>query len=235
MGSDRPIPDERRSFQRAGVVGAAVVLARGRYVGTYLLENLSASGVLLVGDTRLAMGDRVRVLVQPESQGLALEARVVRHELRGEQSVFAVRFCDPSFAAQDAIQSMVLLQLKEGVPERVVLVVGADEGFPGLTVDLERLGRHPAVTRTALATIVWLESRGPVIEAIIVDSEWSDGVTGPSLLEFIAIDYPNVRRILLCASATGSHLRAMKAGHADAFLLKPWDNDSLRESLGQRQ
>src|SRR5579859_4289588 len=96
--------EERRLYARVAVVGSAIVLASGRYVGTYLLENLSASGALLVGDTTLTVGDQVRLLLQlyGQSRRFVLEASVVRHATEGAQGVFAVQFQSVPSSLQSA-------------------------------------------------------------------------------------------------------------------------------------
>jgi hypothetical protein len=198
-----------------------------------MLENLSASGVLLVGDTRLAVGDHVRVLIPPGSHGLALEARVVRHARRGEQSVFAVRFEDPSPTARDALQRMIPPPRSAGLAERAVLIVdGARSGLEHLTADLEQLGRHPVIAQTTSAACGWLEAHAASTEAIVVDSAWEEGVGGRSLLEFVTTDYPDIRRVLVCESGVSDAASVLQARHAHALLARPWDRDSLRQALG---
>jgi hypothetical protein len=230
----RGLPSDQRTYPRAPIAGTAIVLARRRYVGTYLLENLSASGSLLVGDTRLELGDRVRILIQAGGRLFALSAHVVRHHSRSAQSVFAVQFVAPSPGAQDAIQTLVLHQLFAASREgHLIVAIDRPGGSLGEIVqDLLKLGRRSVRVETALAAIACLQARDAPVDAVIVEDGWADGLHGLELLEFFSVDYPGIRRIVAYRGRSQNLEAALEDGRLDALLEEPWDRASLLRALG---
>src|SRR5213595_1049506 len=104
MEMNGPEPPERRHSARARVVGSAIVLTADRYVGTFLVENISANGALLAGDSQLSVGDQVRVLLQIHgSPRIGIRARINRRAERDGQHLFALSF-QASPPVQDFLQ-----------------------------------------------------------------------------------------------------------------------------------
>lgn len=105
--------DERRRYERRAVVASAAVLTDTKYVGTYLVENLSAGGALLVGDARLEVGERVQVLLHlPGKEPVHLVAKIVRQQVNGAaEHRFAVAFHELSSAIGNQHQQVVLATL----------------------------------------------------------------------------------------------------------------------------
>ncbi len=98
---------ERRHFPRFTIAGSAIVLLDGRYVGAYLLRNLSAGGAYLVGDNNLAVGQVVQLLLQVGDELQNLEAEVVRQDrLPSEEQSFAVAFLNLSPEVEDSVQNL---------------------------------------------------------------------------------------------------------------------------------
>jgi CheY-like chemotaxis protein len=233
MSAKRQV-DQRASL-RAGVMGSAIVLAAGRYVGTYLLENLSASGALLVGDTTLWLGNRVRLLLQlhQEPRSFVVEARIVRHSKRGAQAVFGVQFVDAPAPLLAALQSAVRHRL-DTRRRGVVLIVDAEgDDAARLERDIHEIGGETTVAPSPLDAIAWLQAPDAPVGTVIANGSLV-GVDGLGLLEFIALDYPAVRRILACsADFARVHRGAATSGRVDTYLEKPWTHDSLLRALGR--
>ncbi len=224
---------ERRAFPRAAVVGSAIAVAAERYVGTYVLENLSASGALLVGDTKLPVGSRFRLLLQVHEQtrSFAVEASVVRHSTRGAQEVFAVQFVQLPDPVRDALQSAVVGHLNA---QRVVLILEAfADDAASLARDLHELGEQTVIVHTPLDAIVWLLAPEASVGAVIAGGARSHA-DGLSFLAFIGGDYPRTRRILLCRAGDQVPGPA-PASQTFALLERPWTRDSLRHALGKAQ
>ncbi len=85
---------ERRQHARTPVSATAVVFARAKYVGSYLVEDLSAGGALLVGDGPLPDAAPIELLLQLAG---AAPHRLSGHVLRRQTApdgrhLFAVRF-----------------------------------------------------------------------------------------------------------------------------------------------
>jgi hypothetical protein len=85
---------ERRLSPRFSVPSSAVVLSGSRYVGAYIVSNISAGGALLVGDNSLQVGESVQLLLQVAGQiSQSLAAKVVRRaKLPTGEQCFAVQF-----------------------------------------------------------------------------------------------------------------------------------------------
>jgi len=226
-------PEDKRLFPRAAVVGSALVVAEKRYVGTYVLANLSAGGALLKGDTRLAIGDHVRLVLQLHDRGLYLEAAVVRHATAEGQGAFALRFLHLSPAAQDAIQEAVFRELRSKGATPIVLVVDSTPEQAMITSALvQELGSNAVSVRSALDAVTWLMGSRAHVQAAIVDAEL-DRVDGLSVLQFMAADFPAVRRVLAYRGDEAIYELAVGAGQVHALFRKPGDVASLARALGE--
>lgn len=230
---DRSGGADKRAFPRVSMVGSAIVSREAVYIGTYLLENLSAGGALLAGDTKLNVGDQVQVVLQLQfhARRFLLEAVVVRHASRGDQALFAVRFERLSPAVQQAIQDTVLSELVRKPAGCVVLIIDpAPDDAMRVAHDVQELGSTPVPLATALEAIAWLRTSQALIEAVIVEAGLeSDGL---AMLQLIAHDYPAVRRVLACANAEPFRLH-VESGRVHSLLTKPWDLKSLGRALGR--
>jgi CheY-like chemotaxis protein len=233
MGRKQPAAADKRAFPRGSVVGSAIVIRGEAYVGTYVLENLSAGGALLAGDTKLSIGERVRIMLQlhVRARRFVLEASVARHETRGDQGVFAVRFERLSAAAQDAIHDAVVHELKRSPSGSVVLIIDSAVGHADdLARQVEELGSTAVPLGNALEAVAWLQTSVSRTKAVIVDAGL-DVVDGLAMLQFIAHDYPAVRRVLAC-NEEEPFRSALDSGAVHALLVKPWDPTSVRRVLG---
>src|SRR5258708_37609312 len=116
---------ERRQTERTQVVGSAIVVTERCYVGTFLVENVSADGALLAGESQLPIDQEVRVLLQLYgARRIGLRAKIVRHAERDGQHIFALRF-RPTPAVQDFLQKVALRLLEASSP--ITLVVEEDD------------------------------------------------------------------------------------------------------------
>jgi c-di-GMP-binding flagellar brake protein YcgR len=80
----------------------------GRYVGAYVVRDLSAGGAHLVGDNNLAIGQLVQILLRVRkqlSQGFAAEVVRLERLPSGEKS-FAVAFSDLAPDIEDALKNL---------------------------------------------------------------------------------------------------------------------------------
>jgi PilZ domain len=231
---ESPSGADKRAFPRVSMVGSAIVSRDAVYIGTYLLENLSAGGALLAGDTKLSVGDRVQVMLELQfrARRFMLEAEVVRHARRGDQALFAIRFESLAAATQAAIKDAVLSELVRQPAGCVVLIIDPTPGHAmRLADDVKELGSTPVPLATALDAIAWLRTSKALIEAVIVESG-ADVVDVLPMLQLIAHDYPAVRRVLACADETAFR-PSLESGGVHALLSKPWDLKSLARALGR--
>jgi c-di-GMP-binding flagellar brake protein YcgR len=101
-------PQDRRRFLRARVDGNAFALVDGRYMGAYVVRDLSAGGAHLVGDHNLAIGQVVQILLRVGKQfSQGLQAEVVRRKrlASGEQSL-AVAFSNLAPDLENSLQNL---------------------------------------------------------------------------------------------------------------------------------
>jgi hypothetical protein len=227
MAADAPesIVD-RRLRRRLSVVGTAVVLTSERYVGTFLVENISADGALLAGDMLLTVGEEVRVLLQ--IQGLprfGVRGVITRCAKREAQTVCALHF-QASPSLQDLLQEAALRAIETSGP--LTLVVEDDaEACASFALELEGSGRSTVGVQTALDAIGWLHAPGACVEAVAVGRTFAD-MDGLDLLEFIALDFPTIRRVLV-VGGNEPLPRACEAVHA--ILKRPYTASALGKAF----
>jgi hypothetical protein len=221
--SDRPGAADRRLHGRVPVVGNAIVLTPERYVGTFLIENISAEGALLAGDSQLEIGDQVRVLLQIHgTPRIGVRGKIVRRAERAGQHLFALTF-RASASAQDLLQAAALRQIEA---EPVTLVAEEDRDVcHALTCELRLMGRNALAVHTPMHAIGWLHAPGIRIEAVAIGCKFAD-MDGIDLLEFIALDFPSIQRAVI-VTHDGPLARAPQA----AILRRPWSREALTEAF----
>ena len=144
-----PTGTERRTQPRVAIHAAAVVIRDRVPLGLYLVENLSASGALLVGGPSLKPGEAVRVVLRvPRRRPLTVHAVVARDHRDDEAPGVGVAFRQVPSDVQDAITELVTrgLQHRSAAEGRTVLVAATD-GQPraALAAELTAWG-HLVVT-----------------------------------------------------------------------------------------
>ncbi len=108
---------ERRRHCRVVVKGRAeVIVSEGQWMGEFEIENLSASGALLVGSAGIYVGEAVKVRLHlPEGEPVELLGLVRRVEPRGgERAGLGLEFSEISPEEEDLIQEAVLDALESG-------------------------------------------------------------------------------------------------------------------------
>jgi hypothetical protein len=227
---------DRRRFPRARVAGNAIAFVGGRYVGAYVVRNLSAGGAHLVGDNNLAIGQVVQVLIRLGGQfSHGLDAEVVRREqLPSKEHSFAVAFRNLAPAVGDSLQNLALLTLADAVVEKeaAVLVLNSPSSvLLALDNDLRALGHDVVVVATPLDALSLLSSGTHRIVAVIAgcDLAHADPL---GFLGFLKDAYPYVHRVALPGNSRPKQFDcAISTGVIQAVLNSPWNSDSLSESL----
>jgi hypothetical protein len=104
---------DRRLYRRTRIAATAVLAcAPSRYLGTYLVENLSAGGVLLVGRPAIDEQTRLRVMLcLSGSRKVTVAARLRRRDQRGTNDLFALRFEEISAETVALLEAVVAQQL----------------------------------------------------------------------------------------------------------------------------
>jgi CheY-like chemotaxis protein len=234
--SDSVAWQERRRFPRARVTGTAIALVRGRYVGAYVVRNLSAGGAHLVGDNNLAIGQVVQILLRVGGEfSHSIDAEVVRREqLPSNEQSFAVAFKGLAPDVENALQNLAVITLETAVAEKAtaVLVLKSPSAvLLALEGDLRSLGHEVVVVATPLDALSQLCSHAHRIVAAIVEC---DLVHADPLgfLSFLKDAYPRIRRVALPGDSRPKQLeRVIAAGAVEAVLNSPWNSESLAKAL----
>jgi hypothetical protein len=211
---------EHWETSRSRAVGTAIVLMANRRVGTFLLEHVSADSALLVGNSFLIEGDDVRVQLQVHgSRSIFVHGKVTRLEERNGQRVFAVNFQAPR-----SVQK-ILQRAAYRLPESNAITLVAEDNrevCKTLTCDLKVLGFHAVGVQTPIHAMGWLNAPDVAVETIAVGVKLGD-MNGTDLLEFVAADFPSIRRVLICGNA---ELRC-RVDLSHAVLTRPWTRRAL--------
>lgn len=230
---------DRRKHPRGAVMATATVVATGHWVGLYLCENLSASGALLAGPSRLQRGDAVKLKLHLENRGpVEVDAFVVRQSIDPErgQPTYAVRFRDVPADVEDTIHNVVMeaIERQRGVGRTRALVVHETElTRRAFLRDLKALGIEAVAAASAQEAQDWLDDGEQAFALVIVDGHM-EPAQKMALLEGLAERRPNARRLLVSGLSHASlpHL-ALASGHAHAVLTQPWNLRALALALGR--
>lgn len=230
-------PDERRRHPRSEIVATATILSTKGNASSYLVENLSAGGALLVGgDDHLEPGARVRMLLHlPERKPLSLSAVVIRRQAHGAKGHgLAVNFQHLSPEIQDVIQEVVLTTLErlhDATQPEVLVIDDSLEVCRALERDLRAVGRRSVWATNTLQGLKQLETSERRIDAAIVDLRLGNA-DGLEFLDLLSQAHPSVRRILMSGSIRLGQLElALPAGRAHAVIEKPWSREVLKKAL----
>jgi CheY-like chemotaxis protein len=229
---------DRRKDLRREIAATAIVLtvSKARYVGTYLARNLSAGGTLLIGDTHLKVGERVKVLLQVQGlSAMALTAKVVSQQFEASgEAVFAIAFLDVPPEVEKSIADLVAIsgpQSAAAERQGVLVLDDSSEICRSLERDLRMLGRQVVTTMNVLEAMAVIHTRQPRLETVIVDARLGNA-DGLEFLTFLSHHDPLVRRVLMSGELRPAQLALAKSSkRAHGVLSKPWNTDSLRRVL----
>ncbi len=101
------------------------------------------------------------------------------------------------------------------------------ESCAALTCELGLLSRNAVAVHTPLDAISWLHADGVCVESIAVGTKFAD-MDGLDLLEFVALDFPTVRRVLI---VQGDQDLQRTADAAHAVLKEPWGREALERAF----
>jgi hypothetical protein len=220
---------ERRQYPRTGrIASAAVVVSRGHYVGTYVVEDLSAGGALLVGRCPLQINDPVETLFQfGQTLTVPLKARVVRTQ----NGAFGIAFTDLAAAPLRALDEVVRSSEERVLRPLKTLIIHPNASTrSSLQLDLASLGQLVVSFAGSRDALCWLESAGPAVCAALVHPE----IEAPEqVLTTVATQSPEARRILIFEPLTRNESlkRMIMSELAQALLRNPWTWLSLTSAL----
>jgi CheY-like chemotaxis protein len=232
-----PELDRRRGRRATGIVGSATVAFRST-IATFIVGNLSSTGTLLVGTQQVLPGEAIEVFFDADGDrltGLRVEAEVVRcEELAGGRWAIAVAFRTLPEAIADHIEELVeaaFERRRAAAPATVLVVDASPEASEAVVRDLGASSTMVVAATTPLDIVRSLDDPDLNIEAALVDVRFGDA-NGLSVLGYIAVEHPTVRRILVVDRAGFRDAeRVVTSGRAHAVLTKPWERECLLATL----
>lgn len=220
---------ERRQYPRTGrIASAAVVVSRGQYVGTYVVEDLSAGGALLVGRSPLQINDPVETLFQfGQTLTVPLSGRVVRTQ----DGAFGIAFTDVAAVPLRALDEVVRSSEERVLRPLKTLIIHPNASTrSSLQIDLASLGQLVVSFAGSRDALCWLESAGPGVCAALIHPE----IEKPEqVLAAVEAQSSEARRILIFEPLTGNESlkRLITSDLAQALLRNPWTWLSLTSAL----
>ncbi len=225
---------EKRMYPRVEAAAAAFVCSSQKFVGAYLVENISAGGALLVGSEALAAEKEILILLQlPGHQHLNLWGEITHFGRRDENEYsFGISFVKVSPKMAESIRHVMLsfLETKE-LPHCVLIADSNKDSRRALESELLAFGRRAVFAVDTMEVVVKLREPFARFEAVFVDL--GIGPTGGlKVLEFLEMEYPNVRRILMSNPLRNCQPNlALAGGRAHAILGKPLVHGQLANIL----
>jgi len=222
---------DRRRNPRIDVHTTATLYLKDRCIGKYRVKDLSTGGALIIGDCSLNNGDLLSIELELPDVGMAnLVGEVARVEYPNEDDVLAaMQFHHISSRSEDMVRVAVDKALLGRPDSAVILVVDqcsatranlcSDLGTRGFTA-LE--ASSPAEAKKQL---FWSDQ---TLTTALVDVDVLDD-DGMGLVEFMAIRYPGIRRILMSDRICST--RAKFGDLIHGTLSKPWTTLQLSAAV----
>ncbi len=223
---------ERRRFRRAATSTTASLFTRGRCLGRYRIDNLSAGGALVAGPPISSLRV-VRIHMELPTGRLSVNAEIVRKQLDDDETQMAVLWDhDPSRETEDKIHDAVLHVLELNHEGRGVLIVDDfDPVRKALEAQVRDLGYAPYCASCYDEALDQLHSAPVVFDAALLDLDLA-GESGWDIAENLSAYYPDIRRVVMSGRYHPSQLDlATSQGLAHARLAKPWTEDDLVDAL----
>jgi hypothetical protein len=229
--------DRRHSF-RVPVEGRASIWLRGRLHGHYALVDLSISGCTLRDGPECYPGEQVEVVLHlPDRPLFWLSAQVRRSA--GEVGLC---FQHPDPRSEDRLQDLVVevYTRMHADSDSFSLVIDARSHVRrGLVHNLDAVGERAVAVATPLDAVQLLLERGERVLTAFIGPDHSDaatdhrsraqGLASTELVEFLANNYPRVRRVLVGnAGEVSSAWIAEATGEVHGLLETPCSEETLR-------
>jgi hypothetical protein len=233
---------ERRHSFRVPVEGRASIWLRGRLHGHYALSDLSIAGCSLHDGPACDPGERVEVVLHlPDRPLFWLGAQIRR--CSSEHAADDHGTEDPNHGAlgvcfehtdprsEDRLQDLVVevYTRMHADSDSFSLVIDARSHVRrGLVHNLDVVGERAVAVATPLDAVQLLLERGERVSTAFIGPDRADAPTY-ELVEFLARNYPRVRRVLVGdASEVAGAWVAEATGEVHGLLETPCSEDSLR-------
>lgn len=206
---------------------AVVVVSQGEYVGTYVVEELSSGGALVVGRCPLAPGDRIEALLQTgRTMTVPIKGRIAQIQ----REAIAIVFVGLTASARRALEDL-LHDTTENTGEPAALLVHPDaQERETLKRDLEALGQTVVAFESCDHVLPWLDGALANVAVALVHPDIEER---SHLLGIVGKRFPDARRILIFdpVFARGSLSKMIHSSSTHRLLYSPWTRLSLTSAL----
>jgi hypothetical protein len=233
MGGTSP---EQASLPAGLELGAtAIIYRRGKPIGLYRVEDLSARGATLLGQREVERGKPLRVELTFSGEpplSIAASAKLVQND--GMDIRLTVEFPHISAHESEVIDRSIASARRRSLapgPAGVLVFERRSEVRRRLEEDIAALGRRARVASTPLDAIQVLNDPNEWIDTVIVEGGVEDPI-GVELVEFFA-KHQGLRTIVLEAPDQDPGTTARFAACAHAFLPACWDRWRLEQVLAR--
>jgi CheY-like chemotaxis protein len=216
-------------------IASATLLQGAHAFGSFTVEALSASGMILQGPVlgSVSLDKATAVVSTPGKEMLRLSGIVAHSEQRdGRCMSVSLQFCDLAPDLQDQIRDMAAKHLERSqMPMVIVLDRGRLESL-GIRRLLHALGRDVLFAQSSLDAIWILETFRDAYSTILVDHSFAKA-NGPEILPFLHDQYLDKRRVLVAPRFETTHGGlASLSWSVHAVLTTPWTIERSRSALG---
>lgn len=219
---------ERRHTFRVPLDGRASIWMRDRLLGHYMLRDLSISGCALAGGPGCTPGAHVELVLHlPEHPALWLSAQVRRNE--GDQ--LGLAFQRTAARIEDRLQDVVVevYTRMHAESDTFALVIEPRSNARHTIVQrLDALGERAVGVATPLDAVQTLLENGERVHSVFIGPQRPE-MPSYELVEFVARNYPRIRRVLLGdAHQVAEAWLAEATGEVHALLETPFSEETLR-------
>jgi len=147
----------------------------------------------------------------------------------------SLEFLEPAADAAFAINRILTAARRRQADPRdsgAIMLMDASLSYDALEDDIARLGCYPIVAHSPLEVVAWLEDSATRIDTVLVSAD-PPRLDAFQLFDFLASEYPLVRRILFADSPLpGGLWGGFLSGRFDVALKLPVSPADLAQALG---
>ncbi|HEX5660771.1 MAG TPA: PilZ domain-containing protein [Polyangiales bacterium] len=219
---------ERRHSFRVPLEGRASIWMRNRLLGHYALRDLSIGGCGLTGGPDCVAGAHVELVLHlNERPALWLSAEV----RRTQDDQLGLAFERTAARIEDRLQDVVVevyTRMHADSDHFALVIEPRNYVRASLVERLDALGERALGVATPLDAVQALLENGERVHSVFIGPQRPE-MPSYELVEFVARNYPHVRRVLVGDSKQVSEAWLAEAtGEVHALLETPCTEDALR-------
>jgi hypothetical protein len=222
---------ERRHSFRVPLEGRASIWMRNRLLGHYALRDLSIGGCGLSGGPDCAPGAHVELVLHLEQRPALWLSAEVRRNQHDQLGLRFERTPAMSPRIEDRLQDVVVevYTRMHADSDHFALVIEPRNYARASIVDrLDALGERAVGVATPLDAVQTLLENGERVHSVFIGPQRPE-MPSYELVEFVARNYPHVRRVLVGdAHQVAEAWLAEATGEVHALLETPFSEDTLR-------